>query len=345
MRELRIENPAGASVIAVGESIECLASYCGGTRSVVITDPQVHAALGRRFPSFPVIEIGLGEGSKSLRTIEEVYEAFLGLEIDRASVVIAVGGGVVCDVAGFAASTYLRGLRFGFVPTTLLAQVDASVGGKNGVNLRAYKNLVGTFAQPAFVLCDFDLLGTLPALELRNGVAEVVKTAAIGDSDLFSFLEQRWEGILCLEHGPVERMVYDSLKVKAGIVSRDEREAGERRKLNFGHTLGHAVEKVYHLRHGEAISIGMVAAARLSAARGLLPAAEADRLEGLLKRLGLPVRIEMDSALINDALRKDKKRQDREIHFVLLDGIGSAHVELIGIGELEEVIDDLRQSR
>ena len=345
MRELRSENPAGASVIAVGESVERLASYCGGARSVVITDPQVHGALGRRFPSFPVIEIGLGEGSKSLRTVEEVYEGFLGLEIDRASVVIAVGGGVVCDVAGFAASTYLRGLRFGFVPTTLLAQVDASVGGKNGVNLRAYKNLVGTFAQPAFVLCDFDLLGTLPALELRNGVAEVVKTAAIGDQDLFSFLEERWEGILCLEHGPVERIVYDSLKVKAGIVSRDEREAGERRKLNFGHTLGHAVEKVYHLRHGEAISIGMVAAARLSAARGLLPAAEADRLEGLLKRLGLPVRIEMDAALINDALRKDKKRQDREIHFVLLDRIGSAHVELIGIGELEEVIDDLRQSR
>ena len=345
MKGLRIEGPSGASVIAVGESIERLASYLGGLRSVVITDPQVRATQGVRFPASPVVEIGLGEESKTLRTVEEIYEAFLALEMDRAWVVIGVGGGVVCDVAGFAASTYLRGLRFGFVPTTLLAQVDASVGGKNGVNLRAYKNLVGTFAQPAFVLCDFGLLGTLPACEVRNGVAEVVKTAAIGDRDLFAFLEESCDGVLSLERDPLERIVYDSLRVKAGIVSRDEREAGERRKLNFGHTLGHAVEKVCRLRHGEAVSIGMVAAARLSVARGLLPAAEAERLEGLLEKLGLPVRIEADPALINDALRKDKKRQDGEIHFVLLDGIGSARVEPIGIGDLGRVIDDLCQPR
>jgi len=345
MKELRIEGPAGPSVIAMGESIERLPSYCGEARAVVITDPQVVRALGMRFPSMPVIEIGLGEESKTLRTVEKVYEAFLSLEIDRAWVVIAIGGGVVCDVAGFSASTYLRGLRFGLVPTTLLAQVDASVGGKNGVNLRAYKNLVGTFSQPGFVLCDFDLLGTLPAHELKNGVAEVVKTAAIGDRALFAFLEERWEGVLSLERDPVERIVYDSVKVKAGIVSRDEREAGERRKLNFGHTLGHAVEKVCRLGHGEAVSIGMVAAARLSAARGVLSARDADRLESLLERLGLPVRIRMDMALIKDAVRKDKKRQDGEIHFVLLDGIGSARIEPIGIGELEGVIDDLCQSR
>ncbi len=345
MRQLRIEGQTLPSVIAVGESIKRLPSYHSGTRSVVITDPQVRAAHGHCFPPSAVIEIGLGEASKTLATVEEVYEAFLTLEIDRASTVIAVGGGIVCDVAGFAASTYLRGLRFGFVPTTLLAQVDASVGGKNGVNLHAYKNLVGTFAQPAFVLCDFDLLGTLPAPEVRNGLAEVVKTAAIGDHELFSFLEANWEGALSLEPGAVERIVYDSLKVKTAIVSRDEKETGERRKLNFGHTLGHALEKVYHLRHGEAISVGMVAAARLSAARGLLPILEAMRLEGLLGRLGLPVRMEMDQALIGDALRKDKKRQADDIYFVLLDGIGSAHVEPIGIDELGGVIDDLRQSR
>lgn len=345
MKKLRIEGPAGASVIATGESLERLDSYCGGARCVVITDPQVRASLGAHFPASNVIEIGLGEESKTLATVEEVYEAFLGLEVDRAWMVIAIGGGVVCDVAGFAASTYLRGLRFGFVPTTLLAQVDASVGGKNGVNLRAYKNLVGTFCQPSFVLCDLDLLRSLPAVELRNGTAEVVKTAAIGDGDLFAFLEENWERVLRLEHGSVERVVHDSLKVKAGIVSRDERETGERRKLNFGHTLGHAVEKVYCLRHGEAVSIGMVAAARLSAARGLLSSADVGRLEGLLGKLGLPVRIDMDPALIADALRKDKKRQAGVIHFVLLDGIGKAHVEPIGIGELKGVVHDLCQSR
>ena len=194
MRQLRIEGQTLPSVVAVGESIKRLPSYHSGTRSVVITDRNVRGAHGHRFPTSSVIEIGLGEASKTLATVEEVYEAFLALEIDRASTVIAVGGGVVCDVAGFAASTYLRGLRFGFVPTTLLAQVDASVGGKNGVNLHAYKNLVGTFAQPAFVLCDFDLLGTLPAPEVRNGLAEVVKTAAIGDHELFSFLEATVKG-------------------------------------------------------------------------------------------------------------------------------------------------------
>ena len=176
--------------------------------------------------------------------------------------IVAIGGGIVCDVAGFAASTYMRGLSFGFVPTTLLAQVDASVGGKNGVNLHGYKNLVGTFAQPGFVLCDPELLRTLPTEEVRNGFAEVIKQAAIGDALLFSFLEAGPDAALSLDRAAIDRIVYDCLKVKTNIVKEDELETGERRKLNFGHTVGHAVEKVHGLRHGEAVSIGMMAAAR-----------------------------------------------------------------------------------
>ena len=156
---------------------------------MIVTDTVVRSLHGERFPAWPVVEIGTGEGSKTLETAMEIYRAFLRHGVDRSSLVVAIGGGIVCDVAGFAASTYLRGLRFGFVPTTLLAQVDASVGGKNGVNLHGYKNLVGTFTQPAFVLCDLDLLGTLPEAELQNGFAEVVKQAAVGDEALFAFLE------------------------------------------------------------------------------------------------------------------------------------------------------------
>jgi 3-dehydroquinate synthase len=345
MKRLLVEGRSGRSLIAIGDSLARLQSYCDATRVVIITDPTVRSLHGFRFPPWTVIEIGIGEGAKTLKTAEAVYEAFLSHGVDRASMVVAVGGGIVCDVAGFAASTYLRGLPFGFVPTTLLAQVDASVGGKNGVNLHGYKNLVGTFAQPAIVLCDPDLLRTLPATEVRNGFAEVIKQAAIGDGALFSFLETAREKALSLDPAAIDRIVYDCLRVKTAIVSQDELERGQRRKLNFGHTLGHAVEKVHGLRHGEAVSIGMTAAARLSVKKGLLALDEAARLEALLRAFGLPVSIDLDRDLVCDALKKDKKRAGDAILFVLLDNIGSARVVPIGIDEIEGVIDDLRQPR
>ena len=327
----------------VGDSIAHLRSYCEVAKSVIVTDHTVRALHGSLFPERPVIEIGMGEEAKTLETVEAVYDALLAAGVDRASTIVAIGGGIVCDVAGFAASTFLRGLSFGFVPTTLLAQVDASVGGKNGVNLHGYKNLVGTVCQPGFVICDPEVLGTLPGHEVRNGFAEVIKQAAIGDSALFSFLETDWERALALEPDAIDRVVYGCLKVKTAIVERDERETGERRKLNFGHTLGHAVEKVHRLKHGEAISIGMVAAARLSVKKALLAPEDAARLEVLLKAFGLPVALDVNKELIRDALEKDKKRTDGSILFVLLEGIGKARVVPIKIDEIEEVIDDLRE--
>ncbi len=343
MRHLHVEGRSGRSLIAVGDSLARLQSYCDSTRCVIVTDPTVHSLHGLHFPSWPVVEMGVGEEAKTLETVESVYDAFLKLGLDRASMIVAIGGGIVCDVAGFAASTYLRGLPFGFVPTTLLAQVDASVGGKNGVNLHGYKNLVGTFTQPAFVLCDPGLLATLSPEEVRNGFAEVIKQAAIGDNALFSFLETGREEALSLDPAAIDRIVYDCLNVKTAIVSRDELETGERRKLNFGHTLGHAVEKVHGLKHGEAVSIGMVAAARLSVKMGLLTTDAAGRLEALLKAFGLPVATDLDRGLVYDALKKDKKRVREEILFVLLDSMGSARVAPVGIEDIEGVIDGLRQ--
>ena len=258
--------------------------------------------------------------------------------------VIGIGGGIVCDIAGFVASTYLRGVRFGFVSSTLLSQVDASVGGKNGVNFEGYKNIIGVFNQPQFVICDLNLLNTLPKKEVLCGLAEVVKHAAIGDMDLFTYLEDHYQKALALDTGVIERLVYDSVVIKSAIVNRDENEKGERRKLNFGHTFGHAVEKTTGVPHGEAVSVGMVMASVLSVKKGHLMAKDAERIKKLLQRLKLPTRLEADRKTVFDALRKDKKRKGDQIYFVLLNDIGNPFVDQISIEELEAMVNDISQN-
>jgi 3-dehydroquinate synthase len=209
------------------------------------------------------------------------------------------------------------------------------VGGKNGVNFDGYKNMVGVFNQPDFVICDPDLLETLPERELLNGCAEVVKHGAIADRDLFSYLEKNYKGIFDLEREVIEKIVYDSVIIKSEVVNRDEREKGERRKLNFGHTIGHAIEKVTGAAHGEAVSVGMVVAAGLSEQKGLLSREDRIRIESLLANLKLPTEISADPEKLFDAMTKDKKREGDSIHFVLLKGIGHAVMEDISIKELK----------
>ncbi len=339
MRIMQLDAPSGKCTLAIGESIAHILNYCNADKVIVITDNNVRRLHADKFPKAEIIEIGNGEHAKTLETVHELYERFLELELDRSSLVIGIGGGIVCDVTAFAVSTYLRGVRLALVPTTLLAQVDASVGGKNGVNFKGYKNLIGTIRQPELCLFDFELLKTLPPQELHNGFAEIVKCGAIADEALFAYLEQHGQDALSLKKTAIEKVVYDSLVVKADIVEKDEREeSGERMKLNFGHTLGHAIEKVVGLPHGEAISIGIVAAARFSVTKGLLAKVEVDRVESLLKKIGLPTKLEYDKKLIIDAIRKDKKRRGDEINFVLLEKIGKAKVEKININELEVVL-------
>ncbi|MBA4417831.1 MAG: 3-dehydroquinate synthase [Syntrophus sp. (in: bacteria)] len=345
MKHMEIRGKSAVCTIMTGASIGELGDYCGSKKTVIVTDGTVNRLHGGLFPPYEVIEIGTGEELKALPAIETLYEAFLQWGLDRSSLVIGIGGGIVCDVTGFAASTYLRGIPFAFVPTTLLAQVDASVGGKNGVNYKGYKNLIGTFSQPQFVLCDYSLLATLPGPELRNGFAEVIKQAAIGDRTFFSFLETEREKALALDGATIDEVVRASLAVKVRIVSADERETGERRKLNFGHTLGHALEKTMGIRHGEAVSIGMVAAARLSEAKGMVTKDDVARIERLLAHFGLPRTMIIDREAVIDAIKKDKKRVGEEIHFVLLEGIGNARVTAITIEELKGVLDDLCEYR
>lgn len=342
MKTIEIQGETGLSVIAVNESLDNLEKYVpDGRRVVIITDPNVNRLYGARFPKAEVIEVGQGEGIKTLETVESLYKRMLDLEVDRSCFVVGIGGGIVCDIAGFVASTYMRGLPFGFVSTTLLSQVDASVGGKNGVNFHGYKNIIGVFRQPSFVICDLEMLRTLPADVFVCGFAEIVKHAAIADPQLFAFLEEQYRQALDMDTTVLQRLVYDSVAIKAGIVRKDETETGERRKLNFGHTLAHSLQTNLHLDHGEAVAIGMVFAANYSVHQNLLVPQDARRIKTLIESLHLPTRKNVLPGNLKDAIRKDKKKERQSIHFVLLKRIGEAIIREISLTELEAAIDDL----
>jgi 3-dehydroquinate synthase len=335
---LEIKTNTGTSRILIGETLDNLGEYTPDDRTVIVTDTNVSRLYGNRFPSWERIEIETGESIKTLDTVRDIYGRLVELEVDRTCFIIGIGGGIVCDIAGFVSSTFLRGLEFGFVSTTLLSQVDASVGGKNGVNFQGYKNMVGVFNQPRFVLCDLGLLKTLPRREILCGLGEVVKHALLGDAPLFDFLEEHHEQAVALDGGVIERLVYDSVVLKADIVGKDERERGERRKLNFGHTFGHALEIQTDFNHGEAVSAGMIIACFASAQRGYLDMETLERIARLLDNLHLPTSLPVAPQGILDALRKDKKRKGDSIHFVLLREIGHAVIEEISLGELEDLL-------
>ena len=339
METITINAVSGPSRILIGERLENLQRYIPVARPIIITDVNVGQLYPLDSMAAAVITIGTGEEIKTLDTVQEIYARLLSIQADRSAFIVGVGGGIVCDIAGFAASTFLRGVRFGFVATSLLAQVDASVGGKNGVNFEGYKNMVGLFHQPEFVICDPELLKTLSAREISCGLAEIVKHGAIADADLFAYLEQNAEDILALDSRAIQKLVRASVRIKSAIVSRDETEKGERRLLNFGHTFGHAIEKVTGVSHGEAISMGMVIASALSVKKGLLSTQEDQRLQAVLKNLKLPTRWEAEPQKILDAIARDKKRAGDRIHFVLLNGIGNARVEQITLEELRDTLD------
>lgn len=342
MKVLEIRGQTGTSKILVGERIQNLPLHIPAVRTIFITDTTVRRLFPQVFSGYAAIELPPGEESKSLETVAFIYEKLVELEADRTTFLVAVGGGVVSDVAGFAASTFLRGLGFGCAATTLLAQVDASVGGKTAVNFKGYKNMIGVIRQPRFVICDPVFLATLPRRHFLNGLAEIVKHAALGSPRLFISLEKRSADALAPGSEFLEDLIYQSAAIKAGIVGRDETEAGERRKLNFGHTLGHALEACLGLFHGEAVSLGMVMAAELSARKGLLSRDESGRISALLESLGLPTYAVFDKRAVLDAVRRDKKRTGAKIKFVFLKSIGEPVVEDLDIEELEGYIHDLR---
>jgi len=339
MKEIEVHGGTDRSIIRIGERLENIKRYLPVDHPIIITDGNLWRLYGEIFPPGDIIRIGTGEGVKTLDTVRNIYRQLVDSEADRSSFVLGIGGGIVCDITGFVASTYMRGIRFGFVATTLLAQVDASVGGKNGVNFGGFKNMIGVFNQPEFVICDPELLKTLPDKEIQCGFAEIVKHGAIADAEMFRYLEKNFQNALSLDLSVIEKLVYDSVVIKSSVVNRDEKEKGERRKLNFGHTFGHAFEKVASLPHGQAVSVGMAVAASLSVQRGLLTAEEEQRITRLLENFELPTSLLFDVQSVFDAMGKDKKREGELIKFVLLDGIGRAVVNEISIGELQSVLE------
>jgi len=289
------------------------------------------------FKTFEII-LPDGEQFKTLDTMRSIYEQLLGFGLDRTCSLIALGGGVIGDMTGFAAATFLRGIQFVQIPTTLLSQVDSSVGGKTGVNLPGGKNLVGAFYQPAAVIIDPLVLTTLPEQELCAGLAEVIKYGIINAPDFFAFLELNMDSVLQLDTDSVSTVISRCCSLKADITSRDETEKGIRAHLNYGHTLGHAVETLTGYSkylHGEAVAIGMVAAAQLSLSLGYCEAKDVDRIKGLLKAARLPVNApSFSSDEYLQAMQKDKKKTGSTINFVLLNCIGDVFLQPVTEAQL-----------
>jgi 3-dehydroquinate synthase len=331
----------------VSERLPSLLDTAGiGRRRFIVSNPTVwklHGEALQGLSSSEPILIPDGERFKTLQTTARIYEALIRAEADRACAVIAVGGGVVGDVAGFAAATYLRGVTLVQVPTTLLAQVDSSIGGKVGVNHQLGKNLIGSFHQASLVAIDPLLLRTLPRREFRSGLYEVVKYGMIASRGLFDRIATGSKAIFARDPQVLLPAIVESCRIKADVVSADERESGPRRVLNYGHTIGHALEavtKYRRFRHGEAVAYGMLAAADLAAARGALAPRERQALAELIALLGpLPAINDLSTAQIIEAVRRDKKVVDGRLHFVICIEIGATTiVDDVTEGELTSVL-------
>jgi 3-dehydroquinate synthase len=306
--------------------------------SVIITDEHVYDAHSKKFRGWSCIVLKPGEEYKVQATIDSIIEQLIDIEADRKTTLIGVGGGVVTDITGYTASIYMRGIRFGFVPTSLLAMVDASVGGKNGIDVDVYKNMVGTVRQPAFILYDHSFLQTLPMAEWQNGFAEIIKHACIKDAAMFRELEfHSLENFM--KGKKIADLVERNAMLKSRIVKADEFEKADRKLLNFGHSLGHALENQYELSHGQAISIGMTYASHISGQ--ITGFRDVNRVVELLKKYQLPTSAKFDKQKVFQVMKMDKKREKKEISYILLEKIGKAIIKPIQVNQLEKIINSL----
>ena len=340
MQQVKLTTPDGVSEIVVGELLSSRLQMLE-QEPILMIDENVLVQHHDLFEPFRSVIIPSGESHKTLQTVEALYWELVGLGADRSTLMVGIGGGLATDVAGFVASTFLRGTPFGFISSTLLGQVDASIGGKNGVNLEGYKNMIGTIRQPSFVWCDLSLLGTLESREYISGIAEVIKYGFIRDLHLLVYLEEHMENLLKQDLNVLEHVVTTSAAIKTDVVQKDEKEADLRKILNFGHTIGHAIERHKGILHGEAVGMGMLLAARLSHLQGLLSVSEVDRVEHLVLSAGLPVSMKLDPEEIYQNIRKDKKKSGEDVHFVLLKGMGNTIIRPISLTELKSIVYDL----
>ncbi len=341
MEKIVVKTAGSDSEILIGLKWDSVKKMLPETGVAIITDTNVNRIYGDKFPEYPVFTIKPGEVSKKLEDIEFLAGRLLETGIDRSGFILGIGGGVVSDITGFLASIYMRGVRCAYVSSTLLSQVDASTGGKNGVNLGSVKNLLGCIKQPEFVICDPAMLQTLPEEEYYSGLAELIKTGIIGNKRLFEIVEKNQDGIFKRDTELLTMLVSMAVNFKASVVSEDEKEAGVRRILNFGHTYGHAIELYKSLRHGYAIASGMELAVKFSCLRGYLTVDEAERIISILKTFKLLRRHDIPGNQIGTLLRHDKKKSGDDLYFVFAQGIGKVSVEKIPINE---VVDFYKQT-
>lgn len=307
--------------------------------TVLITDENVFSAHAQRFKGWRTIVLKAGEAYKVQATVDDIIKQLIEAEADRKTTLVGIGGGVITDITGYVASVYMRGLRFGFLPTSLLALVDASVGGKNGIDIGIYKNMVGVIRQPSFILHDMAFLKSLPQREWENGFAEIIKHACIKDAAMFRELESHTLKSYQSKPGLAATLLQKNAQLKAKVVQQDEFEKSVRRLLNFGHTLGHALENQYALMHGQAVAVGMTYACHIS--EQLTGFKQTERVVKVLEQYGLPTYMSFDKQKAFEVLKMDKKRERKEMNYVLLEKVGKGVVQSIPLVRLEKIIQGL----
>lgn len=317
-------------------SISQLKDITDQKNTVLIIDENVYAGHARKFKGWNSIVLKSGEQYKVQATVDSVIEQLIAFEADRKTTLVGIGGGVITDLTGFIASIYMRGIPFGFIPTTLLSMVDASIGGKNGIDRDVYKNIVGIIRQPLFILHDYNFLKSLPHNEWRNGFAEIIKHACIKDAAMFRELENNDLAKYQKNKKLAAALIQRNVILKTRVVQKDEFETSERKLLNFGHTLGHALENQYELSHGEAISIGMTFASMLS--QELLGFKNADRVIRALERYELPTFATFNKNKVIKVLKMDKKKSRDAISFILLEKLGRATIQQIAIDHIYQFL-------
>ncbi len=336
MKHINIKFGQSATDFYLDASFSYLKKIVDPKRAVLITDEHVFQYHSQRFKNWNVIVLKPGEEYKVQATVDAIIEQLIEMEADRQTTLVGIGGGVITDITGYVASVYMRGVRFGFVPTSVLAMVDASIGGKNGIDVGVYKNMVGVIRQPSFILHDLFFLKSLPQQEWENGFAEIIKHACIKDAAMFRELEtnslQKYRSVKSV----MAALIHRNMMIKVRVVQKDEFEKNERRLLNFGHTLGHALENQYELLHGQAVAIGMTYACKIS--EQLTGFRHTDKVVSVLEKYGLPAYARFDKQKVLTVLKMDKKREKREINYILLEKIGRAIIQPISIKQVETFI-------
>lgn len=333
----KVVYPSGATD-HVWAGVSSLAQHCSADNTILLTEANVAAAHPVLFEGYRTIIIPAGEQSKTMAVAEFIITELVKLQATRNTTLVGIGGGVITDIAGFVAATYMRGIRCGFVPTTVLAMADAAIGGKNGVNIGLHKNIAGTVRQPAFILFDTNILATLPTDEWSNGFAEVIKYACIFDEPMLDELERNNLAYYMQNNTAMEDMIHRCTNWKNEVVIADEHEKGGRKLLNFGHTAAHAIENLYNLPHGKAVAIGMVVAARLSEAVTGLSHIFTQRLQNILKQYHLPFSYPYDATKAMELLVMDKKRSNDKIDYILLDKPGHGIIQPLSLDIIEQTL-------